>query len=56
MYPTNPNFAMISKAISESLETLKQELQPSETTLQELEEAQILLYQALSNSGVSRLH
>lgn len=54
MYPNQPNYAMISKALSVSLEALKNEQLPSDSALQELEKAKAELYQALSNSGLLR--
>ncbi|MEW9049879.1 MAG: hypothetical protein AB2392_01890 [Neobacillus sp.] len=55
MYPNNPNFALISKAISVSLDTLKKDLNSSDTALQELEEARAELFQALSNTGIAHI-
>nr|WP_263325955.1 hypothetical protein [Neobacillus sp. Marseille-Q6967] len=55
MYPNNLNYEMISKALSASLETLKNESPASDTALQELEKARMEMYQALSVSGFSRV-
>jgi len=54
MYLSNLNYAMISKALNGSLETLKSEQLSSDTVLQELERAKAELHQALSISGLPR--
>lgn len=55
MYSNQLNFAMISKALSYSLEALKDEKSLSTSALKELQEAQKQFQQALSFSPLVKL-